>query len=300
MGTVVPNLRPLGVIDQLDLALRLYRRQFVTFVAIVAVVQIPLLIIQTAYNAVVLAPIQQAQLDYLYSPISDPTRMRDFWGYFLSLCGAELGLFAMVLLIVLPMTSLMNGALAYGVSEAYLGRTATVGGALRYMTQRWRWGKAVAANFLVGLVLIVLAIIPCIGWVAFVYVYLHWVLVTQAVVLEDRGPIEGMRRSWNLAQGHLLRLVGLVVLGWGLMIVVSAAVSALVGLVFPVSYLPGETSYVSMALQSGLSGIVGVLYLPAFLGMLTVFYYDLRVRKEGYDLRLLADQMAATAGHQGA
>jgi hypothetical protein len=48
----------------------------------------------------------------------------------------------------------------------------------------------------------------------------------------------------------------------------------------------GETA--GVILQSILVGILGILLYPFLYVMLTVMYYDLRVRKESLDLELLA------------
>ena len=297
MQTAFPQLRPMGIIDQLDATLRLYRRYFVTFIGIVAVVQIPIVLVQTLYNVLVMAPLQQQQMSYVYSPDSfmTPEGASAYWNMLLSVCGAEIGLLAYSLLIVLPLTGLMMGAAAYAVSEAYLGRPPTLTGAFSYMREHGRWLRTAAANFLVGLAAVALAIIPCIGWIGSIYVYLRWALVTQAVTLEDLRAVDAMRRSWHLVQGHMLRLLGLAVLGWGVSIVLSFTMGAVLSSVFRINPFTGQTSYgLYYLVQSGVSAVAGVLYMPIFLGILTLFYYDLRVRKEGYDLRLRADQVAAT------
>lgn len=296
MQPLVPQLRPLGVIDQVDLALRLYRRHFVTLLGVVAVVQIPILILQTLYNVLIMAPLQQQQMSFVYSPASfrDPDFATGYWGLLLSLCGAEIGLFAMLLLVYLPLTGITMGATAYAVSEAYLGRTPTVSGAFAFMRAEGRWLRAAAGNFLVGLVATMLALIPCLGWIALAYLYVRWALVAQAIALENLGPIDGMRRSWHLVEGHMLRLLGLAILGWGISLVLSLTVTTITGWVFPMNPLSGQFSYALYYLIQSIAGAVGsVLYVPVFLGVLTVFYFDLRVRKEGYDLRLRADQLAA-------
>ena len=54
MTAVAPDLRPLTLGEILDRAVRLYRRNFANFIGIIALVQVPLSIIQlllTVYNA---------------------------------------------------------------------------------------------------------------------------------------------------------------------------------------------------------------------------------------------------------
>ena len=44
----LPALRPLRLGELLDQAIRLYRRNFITFIGIIALVYVPLMILQTA------------------------------------------------------------------------------------------------------------------------------------------------------------------------------------------------------------------------------------------------------------
>jgi hypothetical protein len=54
------------------------------------------------------------------------------------------------------------------------------------------------------------------------------------------------------------------------------------------SFGPGSLSSI-VALS--VSGLVQMLIYPLFYCVLTVTYYDLRVRKEGFDLELLASSL---------
>ena len=46
--SALPALRPLGPGELLDQAIRLYRRNFLTFIGIIAVVYVPVMVLQTA------------------------------------------------------------------------------------------------------------------------------------------------------------------------------------------------------------------------------------------------------------
>src|SRR5512138_2726681 len=49
---ILPTLRPLRLGELLDRAIRLYRGNFLTFIGIIAVVYVPLTVLQTAAQAV--------------------------------------------------------------------------------------------------------------------------------------------------------------------------------------------------------------------------------------------------------
>jgi hypothetical protein len=44
---------------------------------------------------------------------------------------------------------------------------------------------------------------------------------------------------------------------------------------------------------AGLGSVLGVLWQPINVAAIVLLYYDLRVRKEGYDLALRVDQLEA-------
>ena len=73
----------------------------------------------------------------------------------------------------------------------------------------------------------------------------------------------------------------------GLMLMVpTITVGAIWGMVGAAS---GDVGLVGMEVVTSL---LSILIYPFFYVVLTVLYYDLRVRKEGFDLELLASQMA--------
>jgi hypothetical protein len=115
-----------------------------------------------------------------------------------------------------------------------------------------------------------------------VYIVPHLYLVPQVIVLERRGVVDSIRRSWFLVRGfywHVVGLVFLVSLMVGVVSLIIAGVVAVVTLGNPV-------------LQTGLTGIIGLLLQPISLGATTLLYFDQRVRKEGFDLEYAAGHMA--------
>src|SRR5215208_3149079 len=59
-----PRLRPMSISDMLDAAFRLYRRHFLTFIGIVALLQVPMAILQFAAQL----PFLQAMQRFTASP----------------------------------------------------------------------------------------------------------------------------------------------------------------------------------------------------------------------------------------
>ena len=186
---------------------------------------------------------------------------------------------------------LMSGALIHAVSEQHFHQPVSIGRAYRYA-----WGRIkalIGAAILVALVmigivaaviLIGLAIIPATGatgWVilsllaivaivAMVYLGLRWTFIWQAALLEGCGPTAALSRSSALVRGTWWRVFG-IMLVVGLIV---AAISAVLGMI-PI-----------------VGGIIGTLLAtPIGITASTLLYYDLRVRKEGYSLEALAGEL---------
>jgi len=278
MDTFTLRLRPLGVIDLIEQAIRLYGRQFLTFSGIVAAAQVPALLLTTLYQVIVMGPMQQE----LFDPrlMRDTDALMNWYGVY---CGATLGMLVLSFGVVVPLGVVMNGACAHAVSESYAGRNPGAVGAYAHMFSRGRWLKAIAVGLLLTLVATVLSLIPCVGWAAAIYLGMRIGLYVQVVSLEDLGPMDALRRIWNLVDGHLLRLLGLTLLVMGIIVGVSVGCGMVASMTLQPSALSGRTSFAVVTLaQSVISGVIQVVALPVYGIALTMFYFDLRVRKEGF------------------
>jgi hypothetical protein len=291
----------MGVVDQLDAAFRLYRRNFATFLGIVAVLQVPLLVLSLLYSLLYQLPSQEALWSQLRSPQPGALPVQPSYGQsilslLVSLALGLLGALANTLII---------GALSHAVSRAYLGTPTRILDAYGYIAHRSRLVSLIVSGLLLNVVLfggyfaatVVGMVIPCvvcvtvpIALVGMIYLSLRLLVVAQVVVLEDRGPIEALRRTWDLMQGHLLRALGLVILVGLAVYILPTGLQYIA--VLGVFFLPFSPTLV-IGVTSGVAGILQIAVLPILWATYTLFYYDLRIRKEGFDLRVQADQLAA-------
>ena len=296
MEEAYPQLRPTSVIDQLDLAFRLYRRQFVTFIGIVAVLQVPLLFIRSLYSLAYVLPFYETLLAAAEREDADALTDTGLWGPVI------LGFVALTALNALVDT-LITGALAYAVSRAYLGRPTDILGAYDYLAHGPRLLSLLGAAMFVALATgvvafgagIVSVVVPCsvclmlpLALVVWVYLTLRFLALPQVVVLEDRGPLEAIGRTWRLVSGHLWRALGLVILVGLVTYIIPAGLDLVmqVGL----GSLPLSPA-AAVFLQGAFTGLFQIAVLPILLGTRTLFYYDVRIRKEGYDLRMHAERL---------
>jgi hypothetical protein len=203
---------------------------------------------------------------------------------------------------------LVSGATVWIVAEAYLGRPASAVDALRFAAGKmWPifvvflgttivlvlslvpmvlaiWGSFMAFGagggpaFLIGLLLgLALCALPII-------VMAGLAVVVQAVVLEKLpSSVSALGRSWTLTAGHR----GKVVLLW---LVIGALFGAVVMGIGLIVGLPGQPGGGAVA-ASALVSLLTLLLYPLSSCVFTLLYYDLRVRKEAFDLELLSQQV---------
>jgi uncharacterized membrane protein len=252
-----PTLRPLSVGEILDVSFSLYRRHF--------------------------RPLVMVALICSGAPFLLSLFLQSAGGFF---ANPLLTLAYYVVLVVL--NSLATAATVYIISEAYLGRPLGAGEALaRSRPLLWR---LLLCSFLLGVLLLL-------GGVFFlvpgIILACGLMLAFPALVLEPGSTAVGaLARSWALTRGSRWRMFGLIVTMLVLFYVFVGAILGLVGMLIP------RRDFTSSEMAAGFVltafAIIGVLQLflyPLFYCVITVAYYDLRVRKEGFDLEVLASTL---------
>lgn len=165
-----------------------------------------------------------------------------------------------------------GGATVYAISQLYMGQTPTVDQALRRALARF--GKLLLAGFfkyaIIGFGMVLL-------FVPGVIAMCGLAVVVQAVVIENPpSAVAALSRSWNLTRGYkgkafVLGIAVFIVL-W-IPIVAAAAMAGLVG--------------AAGVWIDALAQILSFVLFPVLAAAFTLFYYDLRVRQEAFDLELL-------------
>lgn len=118
-----------------------------------------------------------------------------------------------------------------------------------------------------------------------------WPTAVQSMVVEGRRTVGALRRSFGLVAGSWWRLaaiamvLGLVILGLAILVTLPFVTLVLV-------VANGQSSVVMLLFT--LSGeLMYVVVMPVIFIAGTLTYYDLRVRKEQYDLETLSREMGA-------
>jgi hypothetical protein len=320
-----PRLRPMSIGDMLDAAFRLYRRHFLTFIGIVALLQVPMGMLQFAAQL----PYLQALRNFTARPPRLGPGASPFDAFpFVQLLPYYALILGLSVLQYLLVYNLMTGALANAISRSYLGEPISILSA--YNIGLKRFFALIAASLIpfvvtlvfvavtvgctfgviftlytqsvrtgqqsnIGLVIVVfgLIIVLIAGGIAGLFFYVRLLLTTQAIVLEGQGPWAGLARSWRLVGQAFWRTLGILLLVYAFIYIVSLVVQ--LPLIVAGMFLGVLLN--NMVLYQGIVSLVTygvlILVLPLQFIIFTLLYYDLRIRKEGYDLELMAQQAAA-------
>jgi hypothetical protein len=264
----------MGVLEVVDETFRLYRRHFLGFVLASAIVAVPVAVLSILL-LIVLGISGQS---------GGPA------GVALVAAGA----LAIPLGLLGVLAYLAQGvALTRLASAAVLGEPLTVRNAYRGFVGRVL--PMIWTGLLSGLALLLLSM-TVVGIPFAVYLGLGWSLAIVVLVLESRAGRGALGRSGALVAGSRWRVLGVLLLlgllGWVLTSVPAGLVGVLGALASEL--VPGgrwlETAF--SLLSTLVSALTGALFAPLGFIASTVLYYELRVRKEAFDLERLAGQAA--------
>jgi hypothetical protein len=262
------GLRPLSLGEILDRTFSLYRKNFLLFAGITAIPQLLVLGLRLVQTLTVTAP-------RLGATGRLPSNLPSTFGTLIIF-----GLIGLVVYIVAYLFA--QGGTVFAVSELYLGRTTTIAASLGRM--RGQLGALFGVVVLNGLAVIagmICLLIPGI------YVACRLITCVPAALLEDLGPVDSLERSFSLTRGFAGRSFLIYLLYFVLLYgaVFLFAVPFSVAVVFAAKH--PDVMPMWLALTHIGEFIAGVLVGPILTIATAVFYYDLRVRKEAFDLQFM-------------
>jgi hypothetical protein len=265
-----PQLRPLSVGEQLDASFKVVRASFGTLAVCVLAVALPLNII----NTLILASTRDNafNLDVATNHVSSGT--------------AAAGQLATGLLS-LVLTTLASAACFRAVSGAYLGETPTVGESLSFAAGRVLPLIWLSILYGIGLIIPFLALFIPGVWLA-----VAWCVSYPALLAEDLRGTKALGRSFRLTRGRWWATFGAVLVMYLIVLVISGILGLLLGATLIASL---DNEAVAAVLTTIVNTLSSLITLPLFAAVLTIIYYDLRVRKEGFDLHLLARSVGGNA-----
>ncbi len=127
------------------------------------------------------------------------------------------------------------------------------------------------------------------GLALFAWIGIRIYLAMPIVVLERLGPGRALARSWRLTQGNWWRMLGIVALTMlivlGVSLILMLALGALAGL--PMILAGGDWGLTAAnTLGVVAEALTYSITAPFLAAVTTLLYIDLRMRREGLDLRL--------------
>lgn len=291
------NLRPMTLGQVLDTTFNLYKRNFWLFAGITALPFLLILIFQilVAAAGITGAPTKQT-----------PTPSLSY------MAGAFAG-GAILLILYFLMVGYANAATVFAVSDLYLARAATVRGSFaRVGAKAFR---VLLIFFLIFLAIfaaiIVFALVAGIVGALFRSAVLIWILLicafipaliffcrtalaVPAAMLEDAGAWSSLQRSMHLTEGYGMQ-VFLIYLLVGFLTYAAILVFQLpfLGLAAKAVASHETLSFGIVVLQDLASFVSQVLIGPIATIAMSLMYYNLRVRKEAFDIQHLMSSLGA-------
>ena len=200
------------------------------------------------------------------------------------LLGALAPLPASVLLFIIGFVASIFAAAAsaYAVRQRYLGRDTDA--AACYSRALNRAVPLIVALIILFAVLFVCALLSLIliGIPLFFFFLVSWFFVDQVIMLENREAGDAFTRSRTLVQGSWWRVFGI-----GVVYVAVLLALSLIGFI-PISLLSVDAPSVGQAVST----IWSTLLTPILHIGATLVYFDLRVRKEQFNLETMAAEAA--------
>lgn len=297
----------MSISDILDETVDLYRNNFVLLIGIAAVAYIPITLLQKFVERWFAAP---------RGP--EP----NIEGSIQAMVAQML-----VLPVLLLVSSIVTGALTLGISERYLGRETSVGSCYRRVLSPRLLIKLIGAILLKSLVIVTPLLIAGAGigayaasvavsasmpsWVVIsvvavvvllaalvpvIYLAVRLALVEPCFMLESRRVGRSVSRSWSLMRANVAK--GFVLLAI-VVIVVIILTYMITGPTTAITIwqerLGKPVSPVVLVIDAILFTIMACITAPITSIAQILLYYDMRIRKEGFDLELLASELDAKA-----
>jgi hypothetical protein len=268
------TLRPLGIGELLDVALKIVWRNAGTLVRVVIFVVLPVQVVT-------------ALLAASASPSSLNTRSGNFAGsqpFSSSDAKALIGFGVVTVVLSFISSSLASGACFRAIASAYLGERTDWKSSLVYALKHLH--SIMWISFLSSL-LAGLALIACV--LPGIYLWIGFAVAVPALLTEGVRGSNALGRSRALVKGYWWRVFGVVLLGYLLSSILGGAIE---GAVVGVSTVQaGQASVIGVVVNIVAGTVSSVLTTPFVAAFVTVLYFDLRVRKEAFDLQLLAQRI---------
>jgi hypothetical protein len=268
------RIRALTLMDVLDESFRIYRANFPLLAGLAILLAIPLLTVQlfsgttnvlsAYYNAVINQTVPAAGIT-----AGNP---------FIALIQYP------VQLALLPF---QIAALYAAAVAIILGRPVTIMSALRTVLRRY-WALW-ALSLFYGVVSVAVCCPPLGIWLL-----VRLSMIFPAIFTEEASIGTVIERSWRLTDRAFWRTFAVIVLAW----LLAQALELALGAVFiaGAAIFPALPVLVRVILIVAVASLMAQVVQPLFTIAVALLYFDLRVRREAFDLEVMAYQLSQPEG----
>ena len=294
------RFRARGVTELIDAAFTLYRRNFPLIVAVVALAYVPYALVRFVAYRVAGVPSLDSTLS---SIITSPRHVATVDNR----TAVQAALVLVSVIEAMLVRPIALGAVSAAAGARYVDRTTTLESSYRVALRR------LGGLLLVGLAV---AVVYTPSYIAQVSVdtslpanatseqasavlgnetlllllvaaafaaSIPLALAIPAVVAEGVGGLRGIVRSWRLVRGAYWRTLGIVVLLDIIVGIIGLVIAAVLSL--PGTALHGDAQ---LAVDTAAQAVALVLATPIALITIVLLYYDRRIRREAFDIEMLA------------
>ena len=254
-----PRFEPMTTGVLLDRAFRLYTGNFALMLGIAAAAYVPFYLIMLVIEA----------------SIGGNLPSRDG--------GLSTLLFQVVFMILWASIAfpIASGATTFAISERYLGNDVTIGEALRRgLSHFWPLSIAQITATIRVMFGFLLLIVPGILWM------LSYSLIVPAILVEGQKALPSLSRSRDLVKGYRGKVFCILLIVNLLQVILTGGVGLIAGMFFS-----GEAGGGAI-LSSAMNNLLSIFLTPLGIIAAILLYYDMRIRKEGFDLEMLSRALA--------
>ncbi len=316
------RLRPLSIGELLSAGFRLYRRKLPLLLAITAIAQAPIIMLQIIITLVYSEAAQKEFQNYTQNisnllnrgPVNPLLRLDNYMAQTIGL--------QIVNMVNLLVMGVIGTAIAYAITQLFAGNQVTVRSAYNIGGERWRavigsglvWILVLAlvvggmsalsifglrAAFITGggidrsaairatlVGFVVMGVVILLSLLFIGLVWLRFTFYPQVIAVESSGFLQSLIRSWRLVQGYFWRTLGVIILTYLLSILLFVVPGLILATIVDLVIARADIGFgIRQAISQLLAGVIGGIFGLAFNAtMMSLYYFDLRVRKEGYNL----------------
>jgi hypothetical protein len=274
------SVRPLNLGETLDASIKIVRARWRTLAVIMLVIALPIELL-TVLITNLTTDTYQAGTGGWTGPSADSKTSYSDEGAFIA---------GQVAVSVLGFLGYLLGTVAcYGaIANQYLGRATSPSQSLRYAGDRFGTTLWLTIVLGIGLVFAFLALVIPGIWLA-----VAWSVAYPAMLVERLGAVEALKRSFKLVDGFWWSTAGRLIVAYILTSIFAVVVAF--AFLIPAEWLVDDTSLGAQLLEAAANLATSLLTTPFIAAVVTLTYFDLRVRKEGFDLAVLAERMGGAA-----